>query len=314
MPYFSIIVPTYNRERHIGPTIESCLAQDFADFEVIVVDDGSSDGSREVVRGYADPRIRLICQENRGVGPARNAGIEVSSGEWLVMNDSDDHLLPDALSIIHDKSKRLTDDFDRMAFNFRLAGGGFSPNPPLEEGIQDYLGYVCWSASVLGPTDVVNCVRRKTFEHVRYSESRTSERLYHLDFARRYLSKTYPECVALKFQDAENSYSQPIVSRWLLEAPDFASMWDEVMMRHSQALRAVSYPFYLKLVREYAQDSFLAGRRSTGLRRVVRYVLSRPADPKAWIILLFGLAGPRPLAWVRAAVRGKALRRTTVSQ
>jgi len=95
---YSIIIPLYNKERQIARTLDSVLAQSVADFEVIVVDDGSKDGSAEIVKGYSDPRIRYIKKENGGVSSARNRGIQEARGEWILFLDGDDRLMQDALS------------------------------------------------------------------------------------------------------------------------------------------------------------------------------------------------------------------------
>src|SRR6267378_3691627 len=98
-PLLSIVLPVYNRERMLKRAIESCLAQDFADFELIVVDDGSTDRSVSVAEAYRDPRISVVRHPvNRGVGPARNTGVDAAGGEWIVCLDSDDELLPVGLS------------------------------------------------------------------------------------------------------------------------------------------------------------------------------------------------------------------------
>lgn len=78
-------------------SLQSVLSQSFPDFEVVVVDDGSTDRSAEIVRGISDPRIRLISQENGGPSKARNTGVLEARGEWVVFLDADDELLPGAL-------------------------------------------------------------------------------------------------------------------------------------------------------------------------------------------------------------------------
>ncbi|MEW5806019.1 MAG: glycosyltransferase [Acidobacteriota bacterium] len=93
MPGVSVIVPTYNYARFLDPCLESIFAQTYGDFEVIVVDDGSTDDTVEVLRKYED-RIRYIYQENMGLSAARNTGIKVSTGKYLAFLDSDDIWLP----------------------------------------------------------------------------------------------------------------------------------------------------------------------------------------------------------------------------
>ena len=92
---FSIIIPIYNIENYIGECIESVLCQTFTDFELILVDDGSTDRSLEVIKQYQkkDNRIIVIHQENAGPGSARNAGIKRASGEYMVFFDGDDFLV-----------------------------------------------------------------------------------------------------------------------------------------------------------------------------------------------------------------------------
>lgn len=98
-PTVSVIVPIYNVERYLGECLDSVLDQSFADFEVVVVDDGSPDGSRAIAERYAaaDRRVRVVARENGGLGAARNTGIRHARGEFLTFLDSDDVLPPSAL-------------------------------------------------------------------------------------------------------------------------------------------------------------------------------------------------------------------------
>src|SRR5215212_9338337 len=91
----SVIIPCYNQAHFLGEAIESVLSQSYKNFEIIVVDDGSSDNTSEVASSYEE--VRLVRQENRGLSAARNAGITHSEGEYLVFLDADDRLLPKAL-------------------------------------------------------------------------------------------------------------------------------------------------------------------------------------------------------------------------
>jgi len=93
------MIPVYNREKYVGGAIDSILAQTFTDFELLVIDDGSTDRSREVVRSYHDPRIRLVCNEtNLGVPQTRNRGIHLARGEYVAFLDSDDWAYPERLA------------------------------------------------------------------------------------------------------------------------------------------------------------------------------------------------------------------------
>jgi glycosyltransferase involved in cell wall biosynthesis len=89
-PFFSIIIPTYNRANLISKTLRSVLDQEFRDFEVIVVDDGGSDNTKEVVETFADTRVTYHWKENAERGAARNYGLDRATGKWINFFDSDD--------------------------------------------------------------------------------------------------------------------------------------------------------------------------------------------------------------------------------
>lgn len=93
-PIFSVIIPVYNRAELLKRTITSVLRQELVDFEVLVIDDGSSDDIKSVVDGFSDPRIRYHRQINRGASAARNAGIDLARGDYVAFLDSDDAYLP----------------------------------------------------------------------------------------------------------------------------------------------------------------------------------------------------------------------------
>ncbi|HEX4301898.1 MAG TPA: glycosyltransferase [Rhizomicrobium sp.] len=93
-PFFSVVIPVYNRADCLGAALHSVLAQDDPDFEIVVVDDGSRDDPKAVIAGIADPRIRYIRQDNAGGGAARNRGILAAVGDFIAFLDSDDVFLP----------------------------------------------------------------------------------------------------------------------------------------------------------------------------------------------------------------------------
>ena len=97
-PRCSIVMPAFNVEAYISEAIQSVLAQSVADWELIVVDDGSYDRTVQAVRAFQDPRLRLLQQVHAGVGAARNRGIAESSSDMMIFLDADDRLRPEALA------------------------------------------------------------------------------------------------------------------------------------------------------------------------------------------------------------------------
>ena len=96
---YSIIVPVYNVEQFLETCIESILHQNFIDYEIIAVNDGSTDGSKEILEDYLKKteRLKVIHQRNKGLGGARNTGIQTATGDYLLLLDSDDYLEMNAL-------------------------------------------------------------------------------------------------------------------------------------------------------------------------------------------------------------------------
>jgi hypothetical protein len=105
MPLVSVIIPSFNHARYIRECIDSVFCQTFKDFEVIVVDDGSSDESLDILRSFGN-RIRLIEQSNRGTQAARNRGLQLAKGKYIALLDSDDGWLPNKLEVQIDALSR----------------------------------------------------------------------------------------------------------------------------------------------------------------------------------------------------------------
>jgi len=112
MPVISIIIPVYNAEKYLVECVDSVLKQSFSDFELILVNDGSADGSLEICRNYAaaDGRVKVIDGKNEGVSAARNKGLSIARGEWIAFVDADDYLLPNAFCTLYERAKTTEAD------------------------------------------------------------------------------------------------------------------------------------------------------------------------------------------------------------
>jgi glycosyltransferase involved in cell wall biosynthesis len=119
MTKVSVVLPVFNVERYVAASIQSVLAQTYVGFELIIVDDGSTDGSLRLCQEFIDPRIQIIQQKNRGLAGARNTGIRHATGEYIALLDSDDLFAPEKLQrhIEHlDRSPKVGISFSRSAF------------------------------------------------------------------------------------------------------------------------------------------------------------------------------------------------------
>ncbi len=108
MPAISIVMPVYNTKEFVGKAIESILNQTFKDYEFLIIDNGSTDGSGEVIDRYAtmDSRIQVLRnKENVFIAEARNKALEQVKGEYLYLIDSDDWVLPDMLEVMYTRAK-----------------------------------------------------------------------------------------------------------------------------------------------------------------------------------------------------------------
>lgn len=140
----SVIIPVYNVESYLGRCIDSVLRSDYEDFELILVNDGSTDASPRICAEYArrDSRVRVLSQENKGVSAARNRGLESCRGEWVVFVDGDDCISPDFLRHIARESDH---DPDLMLFDFSWNATDPAPEVPAETiryGQEDMLSLV----------------------------------------------------------------------------------------------------------------------------------------------------------------------------
>lgn len=119
----SAVIPTYNREKYVTNAIDSVLAQTFYNYEIIVIDDGSTDNTRKVLSSYGN-KIRYFFQENKGVSAARNLGVEKAKGEWIAFLDSDDEWLPGYLSCQMEHARQYPQVCTHITNSFQIAIDG----------------------------------------------------------------------------------------------------------------------------------------------------------------------------------------------
>lgn len=170
---FSVVIPVYNGEKHIDISVESVLSQSFGDFEIVVVNDGSKDGTSDAVRALAEKdemgRVRLIEQANGGVSAARNTGIKESRGDYVCFLDSDDQWLPEHLAALSEAIDRYPQEvFFSTLSQTRLVNGQINRlDRDMPEDIfviEDYFDYeLCGKPSVSKFTSTI-CLKRSFFD------------------------------------------------------------------------------------------------------------------------------------------------------
>ncbi len=171
-PFFSIVIPTYNRANAIATALDSCFRQTFGHFEIVLVDDGSTDGTLEIVGRIQDDRLRVIERENGGAAAARNTGVAEARGEYIAFLDSDDRFLQNKLEVFHRHIQTSPVDVLYSQMYVDRGVGRYWIKPPTgirrDENMFDYLlvraGWICPSATV---------VKREYARRVHFDETLT---------------------------------------------------------------------------------------------------------------------------------------------
>jgi glycosyltransferase involved in cell wall biosynthesis len=301
---FSIVIPVLNRAGMILRAVESCLRQDFDSFEVLVVDDGSTDGTAEVVEALGDARVKVLRHPtNQGVCAARNTGIDVARGRWCVFLDSDFQLLDGALSRLSRRCDQAPADVGNLATICTWDHGPDTPSPtPDGDLLLDYEGYLRFCEG-LAVSEWFNCIRREVFDAIRYPSGRAYEGGFHLGLAKRYRFLLASERVVKIYTDARDRVTiappAAAMKRMLRDAHDSAEDAEQVLAAHGEALARCAPKLRAAYVESAMLHHLLAGERRAALRWVPSLAPARRGVTLAATLAL-GMVGPLPLAWTRA--------------
>jgi len=324
-PAFSVLVTAYNRSREIERCVRSAGAQTFPDFEIVVVDDGSTDDTAAVLAAIAEPRLRTIAHPvNRGISPARATTVSHARGEWLVMLDSDWELLPNSLKRLSEIIAGELQPGVRMIRScLRWDNGMISPSVvPL--GITDYTGRLQWLEAVWrsgGSSDAGHCVHRDVFAGTNYPTDRRGgiEVLWETNVARRERSLWVPDVLGLEHLDADNSTTRDVsparlVPRLLAEAQDLRWLAETMLAEHGPALIEHAPTYHRWLLKSALTETLLCGDRRAGVRcfRAARDAGAR--ERQLWATLAIGLLGPGLLARAKLARRRRLVTRSRVAR
>lgn len=299
-PFFSIIIPMYNRSVEVGRAVHSCLRQGFTNFEIVVVDDASTDLSRKSVMDIADPRIVLVEHTvNQGVCPARNSGVQAARAEWLIFLDSDHELREGALETIYSKLQKLDEGIERLGFMYEWDDGRYSPEPAFRNEIHDYHRYVGWLLKLEGRSDVLHCTKKRTFDKVRFPDSRAYEMNYHLTFSKYYRTQVFADVLAYQHTQSTNRVTTPSIERSIREAKDKAETEEELLKEHGAVLQNLAPRIYERALKNRIIFQFLAGNKKRAIQHSAAFLIKHPFSMSGWAILGFGLLGRRRLAWAQ---------------
>jgi glycosyltransferase involved in cell wall biosynthesis len=306
-PAISIIIPTYNCESYIAETINSVLNQTFSDFELIVIDDGSTDRTRQIVSSYG-ASIRLITQANAGVCKARNRGIREAAGRYLCLMDHDDYWFPDKLSLQMDIMERHPEAglvYSSFSWWFPDANGAFPRveayiENPCPEGIdEDFSGWIyhlllldCWvlTSSALIRAEVFG--RCGMFdESLPYSEDWD----LWLRIAREYQFIKLKKSLTLYRQHA---YQGNLIARDIDYRTDLLTRAVEKWGLCSPDGRCITKQEFRQTISRYHRDfgirHLLSGNLRIANRSFIKSWLTSPVSLKSLAYIPAGLLGWRP--------------------
>lgn len=303
-PFFSIIIPTHNRCGMLGRVLASCFKQNFGDFEIIVIDDASTDNTIDTLRRQTDSRVRVVrTAENGGPSRARNVGIDSAQGSWCVMLDSDFELVDDALDVLASQCLSAPSDVGNVANMCIWDAGPDTPFPePRDALLLDYAGFLRF-LETLRISEWFNCVRREVFNEARYPDARASEGTFHLALAQRWRFQLTKERLIIIHTDAPNRITSTPMhldrDRMRRDALELAAQADSVLTTHGEAMRRHAPTLHAKYRTEQVYYLLIGDRRREALSKLRNLGLRRVPASRALQFAL-GFASPQALVSSKA--------------
>lgn len=169
MPKFSVIIAVYNKEKHIKSTLESVFAQSFQDFEVVVINDGSTDESEKIIKQFHNPRLHYYYQKNQGASVARNEAINKATASFIALLDADDYWYPNYLEEQNRLIKKYSNEFvfataqEIVNLNIIRPKNYSIPKSFKNDGLLNYFE-ASKQASILHSSSTV--LKKEVFEHI----------------------------------------------------------------------------------------------------------------------------------------------------
>jgi glycosyltransferase involved in cell wall biosynthesis len=293
-PHFSIVIPAYNREREVRRAIESCLGQSFDLFEIIVVDDASLDRTADVIREYAERGVRCVSRRvNGGEWAARSSGAACARGDWVVALDSDDELLPGALTRMHEHLRTASETIDRVGFLARYTDGRVSPFPLPAQSVMGQRELMRWMET----SELLDCIfatRRRVLESAPWPDSRARGILHQLVFSKHFSTSWVLDIVATIHTDASNRMSRFFGTdqqRTRARARDELVETAQLLEGYGAVIAAEMPRTYAFLLRNRTIALTLVGDRGEALRDGFLQLRSHPLSFLGWATVLCALGG-----------------------
>jgi glycosyltransferase involved in cell wall biosynthesis len=274
----------------------------------VVVDDGSSDDTAACVRALADSRLRLIIHEmNRGKGPACNTGIAAAGGDWIVVLDSDDELVPGALECMHAHAIAASAEIDAHWYRCRMDDGQICPDPAPSRRDWDYDGFLAFREETRGRwPDMVRCVRRECFDKVHYESNRMEVDRFHFEFARLFRSRAHVEVLRLYHQDGNNRLVEKYRSLDLVRDRDYirdhADGFRDLLLAHGPELVRKAPGVYGDYLQRAAASAIFANRRLAGFSYAAALAWRLPFSARPWMFMAASIIGPNAAMRLRSRV------------
>ena len=297
----SVVLPTYNRASTLPRAIASILGQGWREFELLVIDDGSSDGTAELVGAIDDPRVRYVRQpKNGGVSAARNRGVELARGEWIAFQDSDDEWLPDFLSSMRGAAQQLGEGYGLIVCCLRCPEDPFFSYGPLA-GEPRALDFGARILTRLPPT---NCWMARRDALLRAGLFDTGlQQFEDWELALR-MSESCRVGLLNEVQQIYHRTPGSLVS----DHAGYVRTLSLVLQRH--AAKWAGHPRELAMYQNLVGHmACLHGSAPEGRAWFRRAIATAPRSPRPWVSLCVSYFGRGPYAWITEGFRRARFRR-----
>ena len=300
VPFFSIVIPTYNRGNLIGLTLDSVLAQELPNWELLIVDDGSPDDTAAVVRPYlADARVQYLPKENAERGAARNYGFARARGEYVIFLDSDDLLHSNHLSTLRAAiaAAPVAPDFIATKYDFDRDGqrrpSDLGPLPAGPLGLEDFIKGNVLACNI--------CVHRGNPQLRLFEEDRryaaVEDWLFMLENTQHGATVQLVDAVTLTMNDHDQR-SMRADNQGLIRRLELAAGWmqQHLTLSADQRRRLLGRVYYLCAIHAH-----IDGYQQQALRYALRAIPGLPARAGT-TLLLRCIAPPALVQWVKHQV------------